>query len=88
MKTIITNHQCMQHTITIQNNEVTVFNDHFQQHVSPNIFDTYIVSRNFTGRVNSEEVFKKASRKRTAQGAKFFIGASLCWLPSGFEIQG
>lgn len=88
MNTITVLHNCMKHIITIKDKNVTVLNTHFQEVVSPKIFDTYIVSKDFTGVVNSEEVFLSAVRKRSAQSAKVFIGNSLCWMQSGFEIQG
>ena len=59
MKKIIVSYNCMEHTITINNNKVSVFNNHFQEHVSPSRFDKYIVSRDFTGTVNSEEILKR-----------------------------
>ena len=88
MKKIIVSYNCMEHTITINNNKVSVFNNHFQEHVSPSRFDKYIVSRDFTGTVNSEEIFKAAARNRSVQSASLFIGNSMCWSQSAFELHG
>ncbi|MDV5140827.1 hypothetical protein [Chimaeribacter arupi] len=88
MRTITISHNCMKHIITIKDKKVTVFNTHFQEVVSLTIFDKYIVSRDFTGVVDSEQVFLAAERKRSAKNAKLFIGNSMCWTQGCFEIQG
>lgn len=88
MKTIIVNHHCERHVITIENGIVSVFNEFLKKHVNPNIFDKEIFSKNSIFLINSEEVFRSAARKRSKKGACLFIGKSMCWLQGEFEVHG
>lgn len=76
------------HTIEIRDGSVQVFNHYRGKSVDPKEFDKEIASRDFTGRVNAEEIFKAAARKRSTQSASIFIGNSLCWGQGNFELQG
>lgn len=76
------------HTIVIRDGGVLIFNHYTGKTVEPKAFDFETVSRDFTGKVNSEEVFKAAARKRSAHGARFFLVNQMHWPQSSFEIQG
>lgn len=88
MKTITVYFNCMEHIITIKDKNVTVFNTFFEEVVSPAIFDKYIVSRDFTGVINSEEIFISAARRRSLHSAKHFISSGMCWIMGGFTLNG
>lgn len=76
------------HTIEICDGSVQIYNHYRGEPVDPKEFDKEIVSREFTGKVNAEEIFKEAARKRTTQSASIFIGNSLCWGQGSFELMG
>lgn len=76
------------HTIVMRNDGVLIFNHYTGTTVEPSSFDFDTASRDFTGTVNSEEVFKTAARKRSAHSAKFFLVNRMHWPQDGFELQG
>lgn len=76
------------HTIVMRDDGVLIFNHYTGTTVEPSSFDFDTASRDFTGTVNSEEVFKTAARKRSAHSAKFFLVNRMHWPQDGFELQG
>lgn len=76
------------HTIVLRDGGVLIFNHYTGKTVEPEAFDFETVSRDFTGKVNSREVFKAAARKRSAHSARFFLVSQMHWPQSNFELQG
>ena len=76
------------HTIVLRDGGVLIFNHYTGKTVEPSAFDFETVSRNFTGKVNSEEVFKAAARKRSAESAGWFLVNNMHWMQGSFELQG
>ncbi|WP_264289119.1 hypothetical protein [Duffyella gerundensis] len=76
------------HTIVMRDGGVLIFNHYTGTTVEPSRFDFDTVSRDFTGTVNSEEVFKAAARKRSAQSTSLFLVNQMHWMQGSFELQG
>lgn len=76
------------HTIVMRDGGVLIFNHYTGKTVEPCQFDFETVSRDFTGKVNSEEVFKAAASKRSIQSASLFLINNMHWMQGSFELQG
>lgn len=76
------------HTIVLRDNDVLIFNHYTGKTINPEEFDFETVSRNFTGKVNSEQIFKAAGRKRSAHSVRLFLVDHMHWTNGSFEIQG
>lgn len=76
------------HTIVLRDGGVLIFNHYTGKTVEPSQFDFETVSKNYTGKVNSEEVFKAAARKRSEHSASWFLINNMHWAQGGFELQG
>lgn len=76
------------HTIVMRDGGILIFNHYTGKTVEPSRFDFETASRDFTGKVNSREMFLSAARKRSSHSAARFLVNNMHWLPGSFELKG